>query len=219
MAGEIQVSYLRQSENRLCSRRHRPSSSAPAFSCKDLVMKKALQRTVFTAACLLLASSNQSHAIQGLKLSLQCSNVVLSWPCLDDGSETFIVQYRRTLDPNTPWQILTSSLYSQSGTDMTYFVHENVVTNADCGGDSLAAMESRDSSSRELTYFDWGVPLATPADGTGSGQWISSTTGGLVMVEYVCIAHWASGEKSYVCQPGCAAGDRRSDVPPLRRAR
>lgn len=51
---------------------------------------------------------------------------------------------------------------------MTYFVHENVVTNADCGGgDSFAAMGSEDSSTKELTYFDWGVPLATPADGTG----------------------------------------------------
>lgn len=131
-------------------------------------MKTSIQGTVLTAACLLLASSSQSHAIEGLQLSLQCSNVVLSWPCLDDGSESFIVQYRRTLDPSTPWQILTSSLYAQSGTNMTYFVHENVVTNADCGGgDSFAAMGSEDSSTKELTYFDWGVPLATPADGTG----------------------------------------------------
>jgi hypothetical protein len=133
----------------------------------NMKMKTSIQGTVLTAACLLLASSNQTHAIEGLELSLQCSNVVLSWPCKNDGSESFIVQYRRTLDPSTPWQTLTSSLNAQYGSSVTYFVHENVVTNADCGGDSLLGMESRDSLTRELTYFDWGVPLATPADGTG----------------------------------------------------
>lgn len=135
---------------------------------EDSYMKASVQGTVLIGTCLLLASSTQSFAIEGLRLSVQCSNVVLSWPCQSDASESYIVQYRPSLAPGTPWQTLTSSLYSEQGTNTAYFVHENIVTNADCGGgDSFAAMEGRDPLTRELACFDWGVPLATRSDGTG----------------------------------------------------
>ena len=49
----------------------------------------------------LLVAAHHTFAIEGLKLSLQCSNVVLSWPSVE--GETYIVQYRPTLVPGTPW--------------------------------------------------------------------------------------------------------------------
>ncbi len=118
----------------------------------------------------MLASNIHTFAIEGLHLSLQCSNVVLSWPCLDDGSETFIVQYRQTLELTTPWQTLESNLHSVSGTNMMYFVHSNIVHYANCGGGSLNAMAgtSKSDSARTFSVFDLGVPLAKKADGTGS---------------------------------------------------
>jgi hypothetical protein len=134
-----------------------------------LNMKIIRKGALLLTAAVLLASNIHTFAIEGLQLSLQCSNVVLSWPCLDDGSETFIVQYRQTLDPGTPWQTLESYLYSVWGTNMMYYVHSGVVQNPNCGGDSLNAMKSSESSAaRAFSPFDLGVPLATRADGTGS---------------------------------------------------
>lgn len=136
--------------------------------------KGVLRRTALIAitAGLLLTPVLRTHAIEGLKISLQCSNVVLSWPCRDDGSESFIVQYRQTLDPNTPWQTLTSLLYADYGTNMAYFVHSNIVQypNCDEGGSFAAMAESNEysSSTKKHDPLDLGVPLATRADGSGS---------------------------------------------------
>lgn len=66
---------------------------------------------------LFLVSLVQTFAIEGLKLSLQCSNVVLSWPSME--GETYIVQYRPTLRANDPWRTLTSSLPAGTGTNIT----------------------------------------------------------------------------------------------------
>ena len=60
---------------------------------------------------------------------------ILSWPSLD--GETYIVQYRPTLNTNTPWVTLTNSLPADSGTNITFFVHSNIVqcpTNASSFG-------------------------------------------------------------------------------------
>ena len=133
---------------------------------------KTITKGVIITAAVLLASNLHTFAIEGLKLSVQCSNVVLSWPCLDDGSETFIVQYRQTLDPGTPWQTLTTSHFAEFGTNVTYYVHSNIVQNPVCGGGgSFAAMAesgSGDTSTKAFSFFDWGVPLAMRADGSGS---------------------------------------------------
>ena len=101
-------------------------------------MKSIKQVIVGTAALLLLASAVHTFAIEGLKLSLQCSNVVLSCPSIE--GEIFIVQYRPTLDPNTPWVTLTSSLPADSGTNLTYFVHSNIVLHPNCASSGPGPM-------------------------------------------------------------------------------
>jgi hypothetical protein len=117
---------------------------------------------------LFLASAVQTFAIEGLQLSLQCSNVVLSWPSVE--GDTYIVQYRPTLDVSTPWQTLTSALPADVGTNLTFFTHSNIVQYPNCGGSSgsFAAMVGGGNDPMSLNDSGLGVPLARRADGTSA---------------------------------------------------
>ena len=56
---------------------------------------KTIKSLLTVSAGLVLASVIPAVAIEGLQVSVQCSNVVLSWPSAE--GETYIVQYRQTL--------------------------------------------------------------------------------------------------------------------------
>ena len=88
--------------------------------------------TIVGGVALLLASALQSFAIEGLQLSLQCSNVVLRWPSV--AGDAYFVRYRPDLTTNSSWTILTNAYPAANGTNMTYFVHSNAVLNPNCGG-------------------------------------------------------------------------------------
>lgn len=88
---------------------------------------KIITQGFIGAAALILASAGNTLAIEGLKLSVQCSDVVLSWPSSDTNNQYFLVQYRPTLDPADQWQTLASWLPAAYGTNRTYFVHSNIV--------------------------------------------------------------------------------------------
>jgi len=77
-------------------------------------------------AILILLTFN-SFAIEGLQISVQSSNAVLSWPSVDDGSETYLVQSRNTLGATDSWATLTDNLNADSGTNITHFVDPNSV--------------------------------------------------------------------------------------------
>lgn len=68
---------------------------------------------------------NSSPAIEGLKLTVRCPDVVLSWPSA--AGETYIVQWRETLSPEAPWVTLTNYLPAEWGTNITTFTHSNRV--------------------------------------------------------------------------------------------
>lgn len=87
-------------------------------------MRKLCQGFTFGLAALLLATTS-SPAIEGLKLQIVCPDVVLTWPSVE--GQNYVVQYRPTLDPITPWQTLTNSLAAIPGTNQTFFVHSNRV--------------------------------------------------------------------------------------------
>src|SRR6266404_4870379 len=116
-----------------------------------------IRQGVLGAVMLFLASAVQTFAIEGLQLSLQCSNVVLSWPSVE--GETYIVQYRPTLDVSTPWQTLASSLPADVGTNLTFFTHSNIVQHPNCGGGggSFAAMSGGGNDSMSLNDSGLGV--------------------------------------------------------------
>jgi len=88
---------------------------------------KTIRQAIIGAVALSFASAIQSFAIEGLQISVQSSNVVLSWPSVDDGSETYIVRYRPTLTPDSSWLTLTDYLAAASDTNITVFVHSNIV--------------------------------------------------------------------------------------------
>src|SRR5829696_4709759 len=79
-----------------------------------------------------------THAIENLRISVQGSNVVLSWPSLTN--ENFIVEYRELLTTNTPWTSPASNYPAKAGTNWTTFTHSNIVvyppsdTNSGGGG-------------------------------------------------------------------------------------
>jgi hypothetical protein len=72
-------------------------------------------------ACCLSLFTLQAFAIEGLKISVQSTNTVLSWPSTN--IETYVVQYRPTLDLNSPWQTLVDNLSAASDTNLTSFQH------------------------------------------------------------------------------------------------
>jgi hypothetical protein len=90
-------------------------------------MKAIKPAVVGAVASLFVASAIPSFAIEGLQISVQSSNVVLSWPSVDGSGANYIVQYRQTLDGTDAWQTLASSWPAASGTNITFFVHSNAV--------------------------------------------------------------------------------------------
>jgi len=124
---------------------------------------------IIAAIAVLFTTETNAPAIEGLQLSLQCSNVVLSWPSI--AGQNYIIQYRPTLDPSTPWQTLTNSYPGDWTTNVTVFVLSNIVQFPNCdGGGSFAAMslDSALSDSTALAVAEPPVPMAMRADGSGS---------------------------------------------------
>ena len=78
----------------------------------------------------------QTFAIEGLQLSVQCSNVCLAWPSVE--TETYIVQYRQSLTDSNGWQTLTASLAAEIGTNRTVFIHSNIVQHPNNGSSGNA---------------------------------------------------------------------------------
>jgi hypothetical protein len=76
-------------------------------------------------ALILFASVISSFAIEGIQVSVQSSNVVLSWPSLTN--ETYIAQYRHTLQSTDSWATLTNYFPASQTTNITYFIHSNSV--------------------------------------------------------------------------------------------
>jgi hypothetical protein len=111
-------------------------------------MKNCIRSTV-GAGVIIFFSAIHTFAIEGLKLSIHCPDVWLSWPSIE--GETYIVQYRETLQTNTPWTTLTNTLPAESGTNLTVFVHSNHV---DCPGEVYGArMSSANNAFSSVVVF------------------------------------------------------------------
>jgi hypothetical protein len=84
-------------------------------------MKKCKILAVMALACL----SVRAFAIEGLNIAVITNNVILSWP--SDPSETYLVQYRHTLDATDSWSTL-SDYYppDYTGLNITYFNDTNI---------------------------------------------------------------------------------------------
>jgi hypothetical protein len=76
-------------------------------------------------ACYLLLNIS-SFAIEGLKVSVQGTNAVLSWPSATN--ETYVAQYRSNLNATSSWVTLTNYLSAATASNLTFFIHSNSVT-------------------------------------------------------------------------------------------
>jgi hypothetical protein len=117
-------------------------------------------------ACCLSLFTSHTLAIEGLHISVQSSNVVLSWPSTN--TETYIVQYRSNLVAGS-WLTLTDYFPAAANTNVTFFVHSNVIQQPNGSSGSFAMASSAGSGlSMALAVPESATPMAMPADGSGS---------------------------------------------------
>ena len=135
---------------------------------------KNIRQAIIGAVALSFASAIHTFAIEGLKISVQSSNVVLSWPSTN--TETYIVQYRPTLTPDSSWQTLADNLAAANSTNITRFVHSNSVQYAPAGsgggGGNIAllapsGMSDASSMMSATATATPAMPMAIPANGSG----------------------------------------------------
>ena len=132
---------------------------------------KTTMRVILAAGIFLLASATQSHAIEGLRISVQCPDVILGWP--SNPGENYIVQWRSTLDPSTPWVTLTNSLPADWTTNWTIFVHSNQVQCASGGtngysGSGEGSPPAPGDAATATSNLLVSEPMVRRADGSGS---------------------------------------------------
>lgn len=82
-------------------------------------------RAVIGAIALLFAPVFNAFAIEGIQLSVQSSNVLLSWPSATN--ETYIVQHMGTLQATDLWLTLTDGFPAALNSNLTVFVESNAV--------------------------------------------------------------------------------------------
>lgn len=70
-------------------------------------------------------SIQRTLGVTGTQLAVQANDVVLRWPSSPGG--VFIIAYRPTLDPSTPWTLLETAYDADATGTETTFIHEGVV--------------------------------------------------------------------------------------------
>ena len=139
---------------------------------------------------IMLASDLNARALEGLKLSVQGCNVVLCWPSLP--GQNYIVQYRPSLDPGTPWRTLTNAYPAAWTTNRTVFVHSNAVQYPKGGSGSLAVKSLTQAPAASLTAS--ALPKVMPADGTGAAVPMAIYPPGFDFSGYVLATPATSGK-------------------------
>ena len=131
---------------------------------------KIIKQAIIGAVALSFASAIHTYAIEGLKISVPSTNVVLSWP--SDPSETYIIQYRNTLSATDSWTTLADYYPADSSTNITFFVDSNPVQygSSASGGSSFAAMTTAAngmSLATSAAETPPPAPMVIPANGSG----------------------------------------------------
>jgi hypothetical protein len=123
---------------------------------------------IITALAGLLATRINTFAIEGIHLSVQSSNVILSWPSTNNG-ESYVIQYRQTLSTTDAWQTLADYYSPASDTNITFYTNFNAVQKIFSYGDSSFAALSSSQNIMALAPAESvaPVPMAIPADGSG----------------------------------------------------
>lgn len=150
-----------------------------------------MRHAIIGAVALSFAPAINTFAIEGLTLSVPATNVVLSWP--SDPSETYLIQYRHTLDATDSWTTI-ADFYppDYTGLNITYFYDTNIDYGAGGsggsagGGGSMMVMSTMQSQ-----------PLAMPNDGSGDAVPLSLYPLGFDLSNFLIFdpasSQWVSG--------------------------
>lgn len=116
-----------------------------------------------------------SFAVPDTKIAIRCPDVEIWWPSTN--GQTFLIQIRPDLQPETLWATLTNFYPAAANTNVTYFVHPNQVDcptgqvfgimSASRGGGSGNAQENANSKEKASQFFGLG-PWVMPQDGSGT---------------------------------------------------
>src|SRR5438067_1949981 len=98
-------------------------------------MKTKSTKNVILGVLALALSSGAAFGVVDQALQIQCTNLILSWP--SRGYEYYMIECRPTLDPSTPWGVLTNNYHANSTNRSTYTL-SGIVPNGCSGGTSMA---------------------------------------------------------------------------------
>ncbi|MGH7988810.1 MAG: hypothetical protein ACREDS_01255, partial [Limisphaerales bacterium] len=173
---------------------------------------KIIGQTIIGAVVLFFVSAIHSFAIEGLKLSVQSSNVVLSWPSVNN--ETYLVQYEPVLNPPSSWLTLTDDFPAAVDTNITFFVQSNSVNYPDLmlggGSDSEITSGSEAASGAETI-------MAMPANRSGEAVPLAIYPPGFDLSGLIIFdpatEEWVSG-KGYTISPPSGNGAQTDGMQP-----
>lgn len=131
---------------------------------------KAVKFAVIVSITTALITPVRSFAVPDTKLAVYCPDVVLTWPSTN--GQSFLIQTRPDLNPDTPWAWLTNFYPAAAGTNRTYFVHPNQMncpSGQTFGAKNMPGSESRNAQEDFLTseksFHLWGLgPWVMPRD-------------------------------------------------------
>jgi len=157
-----------------------------------------MKKTSLILSAALLASAFSAPAITNTTIAVSSTNLVLSWP--SHGYESYLIQYRQTLDPTDAWSTLANA-YPANSTNRTTFTIYGAVpppnTNGGSGGGGgglppapAGMMRAGSSTTSE--------PMAMPADGSGAAVPLALYPPGLDLSGFVLFdpatGQWLNGK-------------------------
>lgn len=158
------------------------------------------------AAIALSVSGFTAHAITNTAIAVSGTNLVLSWPSY--GYESYLIQYRQTLDPTDSWSVVTNA-YPANSTNRTTFTIYGIVPPPGGGGSggggggtnppppSPDQMNTASSDTSATADTNPSEPMAMPANGSGSAVPLILFPPGFSLSGYVIFdpatGQWISG--------------------------
>lgn len=121
-------------------------------------------------AIVLLVSGFTSQAITNTAIAVSGTNIVLSWPSY--GYESYLIQYRQTLDPTDSWSVLTNAYPANSTNRKTFTIYGAISPpgsngNGGSNGNNIGgSLPMPDLANSSLNAASTG-PMVVPTDGSG----------------------------------------------------
>jgi hypothetical protein len=184
---------------------------SPGFQEREPVMKTI--RGIVFALAIIVASAIQSLAVDGLKISAQSSDIVLSWP--SNPGQTYLILYTKSINPPVQWTVLATGYPAADNTNQTTFIHSGELASGSSGGGAFAAMMASsgesESISTETVETEQNVPLVKLANGTGGTTPLSLYPAGFDFSNYLiydpATAEWINGSEFSQSEASVSAFD------------